>query len=97
MGLQVPVGAVFPHTKYKSSSFILESSLLIAVVSGAVRESQRSTKVPWQCKGQRGFVAAQCCIFSATELAHPQLHSSECLWFPVLPELQHSSATAPVP
>lgn len=40
MGLQVPVGAVFPHTKYESSSCILESSLLIAVVSGAVRESQ---------------------------------------------------------
>lgn len=51
MGLQVPVGAAFPHTKYKSSSRILESSLLLAVVPGAARGTQRSTKVPWQCKG----------------------------------------------
>ena len=79
MGLRVPVGAVFPHTKCKLSCHILESSLLIAVVPGAARGSQRSTKVPWQCKGQQAFVAAPRCIFCATELAHPQLHSSECL------------------
>lgn len=42
----------------------------MAAVSDAARGSQRSTKVPWQREGQQGFVAAQCCTFWATELAH---------------------------